>query len=312
MTLNSHLQKQQRAVVARSVFLYEIAQAHEKLFATVSLGILYQAVDQFQFVVPEGYEITEADSPLVARWEVRQEGGRRVLHVQLREKTTETVVLRIAATRAPGQVGAWRAPRLEPLDVVGGVAVLGLLVEDPLKAESLAAEGLIPIDTSVLSPTLPRGVSDGPTVRPVAAWYAPHSDFTLTARYVQPPAEMAVTTSLLLILADKGQEVFGGLSFLPRVEKRFAFDLSVPSGWQVDRVTAADGQPLRFERHSAAQAAPAAAAERIRVAVPAGMPIGEEFQSEFSRRAHSAGLACRMVVGSGGVSRARRARHRTR
>ena len=125
----------------------------------------------------------------------------------------------------PGQVDAWRAPRLEPLDVVGGVAVLGLLVEDPLKAESLAAEGLIPIDTSVLSPTLPRGVSDGPTVRPVAAWYAPHSDFTLTAQYVQPPAEMAVTTSLLLILADKGQEVFGGLSFLPRVEKRFAFDL---------------------------------------------------------------------------------------
>ena len=48
MTLNSHLQRQQRAVVARSVLVDEVTQAYEKLHATVSLGILYRAVDQFQ------------------------------------------------------------------------------------------------------------------------------------------------------------------------------------------------------------------------------------------------------------------------
>ena len=71
MTLNSHLQRQNRAVVARSVLIDEVTQAYEKLYATVSLGILYRAVDQFSFVVPEGFEITEVTSPLLARWDVR-------------------------------------------------------------------------------------------------------------------------------------------------------------------------------------------------------------------------------------------------
>ena len=138
MTLNSHLQRQQRAVVARSVLIDEVTQAYEKLHATVSLGILYRAVDRFSFAVPEGFEITEVGSPLLARWDVRQEGGRKLLNVRLREQTTETVVLKIAAIRTPGQLDAWHAPRLEPLDVVGSVTVLGLLVEDRLKAQSLA------------------------------------------------------------------------------------------------------------------------------------------------------------------------------
>ena len=62
---------------------------------------------------------------------------------------------------------------------------------------------------------------------------------------------MAVTTSLLLVVADKGQEVLGGLSLLPQVEKRFSFDVSVPAGWQVTSVTAADGRAaaVRALRH---------------------------------------------------------------
>ena len=139
MTLNSHLQRQDRAVTASSVLIDEVTQAYEKLYATVSLEILYRAVDQFNFVVPEGFEITEVTSPFLSRWDVRKEGGRKVLGVKLREQTTEPVVLKIAAVRTPARLDAWPAPRLEPLDVVGSVAVFGLLVEDRLKAESLAA-----------------------------------------------------------------------------------------------------------------------------------------------------------------------------
>ena len=84
----------------------------------------------------------------------------------------------------------------------------------------------------------------------MAAWYAPQGDYALTAHYNKPPAELAVTTSLLLILADKGQELLGGLALVPQVEKRFSFDVSVPAGWQVTSVTAADGRPLPFERYS--------------------------------------------------------------
>ena len=60
MTLNSRLQRRkQRAVVARSVLVDEVTQAYERLHATVSLGVLHQAVERFRFAVPEGFEITE-------------------------------------------------------------------------------------------------------------------------------------------------------------------------------------------------------------------------------------------------------------
>ena len=305
MTLNSHLQRQNRAVVARSVLIDEVTQAYEKLYATVSLGILYRAVDQFSFVVPEGFEITEVTSPLLARWDVRREGGRKVLGVKLREQTTETVVLKIGAIRTPVKLDGWKAPRLEPLDVVGSVSVYGLLVEDRLKAESLAASGLIPINAAVLGGVLPPGIFNyqpgQPTLCAVAAWYAPQGEYALTAQYKKPPAEMAVTTSLLLVVGDTGQEVLGGLAFLPQVERRFSFDVSVPDGWQVAGITAADGKPLPFEHYAdsvlrasdrlAPASTPGAASERrqqqtnaggrIRVTVPGGMAVGQEYKANF-------------------------------
>jgi hypothetical protein len=306
MTLNSHLQRQDRAVIARSVLIDEVTQAYEKLYATVSLGILYRAVDQFRFVVPEGYEITEVTSPLLARWDVRQEGGRKVLGVKLREQTTENVLLKIAAIRMPVRLDAWSAPRLEPLDVVNSVTVFGLLVEDRLKAESLAARGLIPVNAAVLSGVLPanllRGEPGQAALRAVAAWYAPQSDYALTAQYKKPLAEMAVTTSLLLVVADKGQEVLGGLAFLPQIERRFSFDVAVPDGWQVVSVTAADGKGLPFEHYGdsphpsplpkgeGTSGGPhpgpvtkgeGASGGRVRVTVPSGMAMGQEYKANF-------------------------------
>ena len=57
-------------------------------------------MDHFRFVVPEGFEITEINSPLLSRWDVKVENGRKIANVRLREQTTETVVLNIAAVRA--------------------------------------------------------------------------------------------------------------------------------------------------------------------------------------------------------------------
>ncbi len=108
MSLNSHFQRQQRAVMARSVLIDEVTTAYERLHATVSLEMFHRAVDQFRFVVPEGFEITEVTLPLLSRWDVRKEAGRKVLGVQLREPTTDAVTLRIAAIRRrPG----WKVGR---------------------------------------------------------------------------------------------------------------------------------------------------------------------------------------------------------
>ena len=208
MSLNSHLQRREQAVAARSVLVDEVTAAYEKLHATISLAILYRAVDHFRFVVPEGFEITEITSPLLARWDIQNEAGRKVANVHFREQTNEAVVLNISAIRVPAPLAAWQFPRLEPLDVVGHVAVVGLLVEQPLKAQSLAAQGLIPVDAAVLALAMPAGAGQsaeaGSPLQAVAAYYAPQGRFSLSAQVVKPAAEMAVTGNVLLIVDDAG------------------------------------------------------------------------------------------------------------
>jgi len=280
MTLNSRLMRRQQAVVARSVLVDEVTEAYEKLHATVSMAVLHRAVDRFRYVVPEGFEVTEVSSPMLARWDVEDDAQRKILNVQLQEQTTDTVVLNLSAIKTPSQMDAWRFPKLQPLDVVAEVSVLGLLVERRLDAQSISAEGLTAIDTSVLSQALPATIFNAapgtPPLRSVVAYYAPQGEFELTATFDKPPAELAVTSNLLLILSDRDQQVLGGLALLADAEKRFAFDLSVPAGWHVTSVTAAAEKPLSFEEY-----ATAGQPGRIHVRVPEGIPAGEEFHVNF-------------------------------
>jgi hypothetical protein len=62
MSLNSRLERKERAVIARSVIVDEVTEAYERLHATVSLAILHRAVDRFRFVVPEGFDVTDVRS----------------------------------------------------------------------------------------------------------------------------------------------------------------------------------------------------------------------------------------------------------
>ena len=188
--------------------------------------------------------------------------------MRLREQTTDTVVLSVAAVKTPSQLKAWRMPRLELLDVVGQVTVLGLLVQDELKAESLTAGDLIPVDTAVLAAALPatlvRPEPGAVPLRYIAAYYAPQGGYELKADFSRAPATLAVTTNLLLSIQDKGCEVQGGFALLPAAEKRFAFDFSVPAGWNVIEVTGPDKSPLAIERYVGKLPSPDAAGEHGR------------------------------------------------
>src|SRR5207244_12952960 len=138
--------------------------------------------------------------PMLARWAVVDDDGRSVLDVRLREATTETVVLGVSALRTPARLQDWTMPKLEPLEVVGQVAVVGLLVEDRLQAESLVATGLLPIDTAALAQALPPSVFQAepgaPTIRPVAAYSAPQGAYSLPALLGNPPPRARATTDL--------------------------------------------------------------------------------------------------------------------
>ena len=270
MSLNSHLQRREQAVARACVLLDEVTEAYEKLHATVTFWILHRAVDRFRFVVPQGFEITEINSPLLARWDIETLSGRKIVHVWLREQTTETVVLSLAAVRTPSLLKPWRMPQLELLDVVGQVTVLGLLVQDDLKAESLAAGDLIPVNTAVLAGALPATlVRSGPgevPLRCIAAYYAPQDGYALKADFSRVAPALAVTANLLLNIQDKGCEVQGGFALLPTAEKCFGFDVSVPAGWKVIEVAGPDKSPLAIERY-------------------AGENVGQPFQADKPRQA---------------------------
>ena len=274
MSLNSRLKRKDRIVMARSVLVDEITQAYERLHATVSLAVLHRAADKFRFAIPAGFEVTDVQTPLLARWAIQVEGDRRILEVQLREETTDTVVLTLSAIRTPASLEAWSFPRLAPLDGGGHVAVVGLVVEECLKPEAITTQGLIPIDAAVLTKALPATVLAPDLaairIRPVAAYYAPQSEFSLSARFTKPPARLLVTTNLLLTLEDKGQAVRGALALVPEAEKVFSFDFTVPAGWDVTSVTA-DNQPLRYERYGKIDEA-----ARIHVLLPSGLDVGQE------------------------------------
>ena len=288
MTLNSRLARRQRAVVARSVIVDEVTEAYERLHATVSLSILHQAVDRFRFVVPEGFEVTDVDSPQLARWAMERTDGKQVLDVRLREQTTDTVVLNLSAVRMAPDLTAWSLAKLEPLDVVGQVAVVGLLVDQRMKAESITAAGLISIDTDVLRQAIPETVFQAepgaPALKSVVAWYAPQSEFNVSARFVKPPERLAVTSNVLLVLEDQGQQARGGYLLQPEVEKLFAVDLTLPAGWDMASVTDPDRKPLAFERYAADDGA-----GRVHVKLPCGIAPGEEYRIYFEATATPSG-----------------------
>ncbi len=274
MSLNNRMLRRQRVVVARSILVDEVTVGYERLHATVSLDVLHGAADRFRFALPEGFEPTDVLGPEVARWVVNDADGQRVLEVILREAATETVILNVTATRTPAQMDAWTMPQLVPLDVAGQVAVVGLVVEDRLKTESLAHKDLIPVDNAALAPALPDSIfrtdPGAPRVRQVAAYYAPGQQYSLAADFRKPPGRLEVTTNLLLILEETGHRVHGGFALLPEVEELFDVRFSVPADWHIAEVTSVDGKVLPVERYDDPDGESV-----VHVRLPQGVPPGE-------------------------------------
>jgi len=299
LSLNNRQLLQQRLVVARSVLVGEVTQAYQRLHATVSLGVLHGAVDRFRFELPAGFEVTDVASPLLSRWQVAagEADPARVLEVTLREPTTETVVLNISAVDEHVPLDDWSLPRLTPLDVASHVAVVGLLVDERLSAESIQATGLTPINNQILRSHLPATVfaaaPGAPRVREVVAYYAPDSEFQLSARFVRPPAQVAVVTHWLLVLDDERQTARGGFALSPTAENLFWVDIAQPPGWTIEQVTSSAGDALSFEPFAGADEADggdeADGENTVRVRLPQSVAPGESFEVLFSALAVPAG-----------------------
>jgi hypothetical protein len=278
MSLNNRQMLREQSFLTRSVFVDEITQAYERLHATVALSVLHGAVEQLRFLLPAGFDVTEIQSAALAKWEVGPVAGQTapVLTVQLREPTTEGVGLTISAVNTARAADGWQFPRIELLDAVSQVAVVGLLVDEQLDVDQIAAKSLIPIDSAVVRQALPetvfRAEPGAPRIRPVAAYYAPEAGYALTARFIKPAAEVDVTTNLVLTLDGKQQQLRGGFALSPRSDNLFAVEVRVPPEWQVTKATGDDGTDLPLDRFPGGTDG----SSRLVVRFPAGVAAGAQ------------------------------------
>ncbi|NLF19703.1 MAG: hypothetical protein GX595_20925 [Lentisphaerae bacterium] len=276
MSHNRRRQGAERAVVARTILIDEVTEAYERLHASVVFEVFHQAADVFRIALPAGFEVTAVTSPLLSRWAVQPESSGQLIEVFLRQAVTERVVLHLSALRLRPALDDWRLPRLEPRDVAGQVAVVGVMLEQRLRLRALGSSGVIPIDHAALVQALPpslAGADPGrPAARTVFAAYAPAEAFAVHGQFERPPADRQVTDNLLLTLRERGLALRGGLTVLSAHEPLFDLELEVPAGWDVTGVRAEDGTPWRFEHDDGADSLPGRLLVHSPKAIEPGLP----------------------------------------
>ena len=271
MSLNNRRLRDERAVVARSLIISRVQDSYENVEMSISLGILHGAVQQVRFRVPSDLEITEIQSEWLERWGIEEEGETNsTIAVDLRQAATKPFALNVTGVRnrvIAGDGTQWSFPQLEVLDVDGQVAVVGVAVEPHLRVRDVVAERLIPIDRTVFADRV-AGV--------LAAYYAPASDFALSATIENPAPQLDAMSSFLLTIGRRELTVDGGFLLEPQIRKIFSFDFSAPSQWKIQYVSDASGAPLAFEEYSGVDGT-----SLYHVRLPKGAVPGTTYQVEI-------------------------------
>ena len=274
MSLNNRKLRDQSTVVARGVVIAEIAQAYERLHATMSMGVLNGAVDEFRFAIDDDLEVNSVNSELLSRWSIDKIDGRQQLVVTLRTPTTERTVINVRLDRLTRKLDAWRMPKFVPVGVAGYSCVVGLLSEDRLSVSAIEPESLIAIDSTLLTAALPASLlasePGSPKLNAVAAYYAAQSQYSLSAQFAVKTPRVVVGSNTLLTVSDRGLEVDGGFTLMPQNEKLFFFEFECPANWTINWVRTAEQQALKFDRFAPPDAV-ASGLVRIRVALPTGI-----------------------------------------
>ena len=276
MSLNNRKLRDQSTVVARGVVIAEVTQAYEYLHATMSMGVLNGAVDEFRFAIDDDLEVNSVTSELLSRWSIDKVDGKQQLVVTLRTVATERTVINVRLDRPIRKLDAWKLPKFEPIGVAGYSSVVGLLTEDKLNVSALETSSLISIDSTLLTAALPASIlaaePGAPKLKPIAAYYAPESEYSLTASFTVKSPRVVVGSNSLLTVSDRGLEVEGGFTLMPQNEKLFFFEFECPANWTINWVKTAEQQLLKFDRFTPPDAT--AQLVRIRVTLPSGIAAG--------------------------------------
>ena len=256
MSLNNRLLKDEQVTVSRSVLIHKLTPHTQEMHVTCSMNMIHGAVEQAEFMVPEGFQVSHVSTELLSQWEIKDppqdsgEAGKRLV-VKLRQPTREDFVLNITAARNTTAVGQWKADDIRPVDVAGHVSVVGVLADVELKSAKLVSSGVIPIDHAFLMAAIPESVESttrGNPSRVVAAFYAPQKDYSISSTFSVPDPELIVKSNSRLVIDDQLLELQGGISLVSRHDSRFGFKMKLPNSWRLNELTGIDGKAIRFDR----------------------------------------------------------------
>ena len=287
-TLNNRQVQNSLSISSQSVLVSEVTQGYERLHATVSYRIWQGATDVFTLTIPEGFEVTEVETPFLARWEQQKvEGGEARLRIEMREKQTGRVLVKFTANRSPklgvdwlASLRSWQFPKAVPLDTQNAVYILGLVAEERLQVRGFQTNGLLSLDGGVLEQAIPASVlaaaPGAPAIRQISAYYSPESDFSFVADVFQPEKEIQVASSQILLVSNEGLQLSGTLVVSPTAEELYDVQLKSPTAWELTSVVTDAGAVLDFEKRETE-----AGYSRYSVRLPRGVGAGESARLEF-------------------------------
>ena len=282
MSLNNRMLHEQAMLMARGVIIDEVTQTYERLHATMSFNVLQGATDRVRLQIPDDFDVSAVETPLLASWSIERINEQSVLVVKLRETIAQRIVLNANLVRLPAALNNWSLPKIRPLGVVSQTAVWGLLVEEGLTTDAIRHAGMIPVDRQVIRQTLEGRIQDepgAPRLRAVAAYYAPQAEYALSAQFTKSAGSLMVATNLLMTIGDDALTLRGGFGLRSESEKIFSFDITGPALWQIESVGLADGTNLAFEKY------PDENRTRYRVMFPSATPVFSQRDVVFQAKA---------------------------
>ena len=250
MSLNNKRLQTERQIIARSVVVDELNDSLERLHATYSMEIVQGATSEFEYEIPVGFEVTNVDSPDLARWSVNDVDNIQILTVEFRAPQTKPVTVRITAIKTSPTWGDWQFPTMKAKGVKTATGVVGILAERRLAVGSLRAEGAIPLNNAVLENALPQSIfvvePGAPPLQILATYYVPQEEFELSAKVLQPESQLNVQTNTVLTLLRDRHQATVDFFLYPALDDLFGFDVQAPEGWNIKSILDAEQNQLNY------------------------------------------------------------------
>jgi|GEM_PF-1140783 len=274
MSLNNKRLQTERQTIARSVIVDELNESLERLHATFSMEIVQGAAAEFEYELPPGFEVTNVDTPDLARWSVSEADGVNVLKVEFRSPQTKTVTVKVTAIETTPEWGAWTFPTIKARNVETSTGVIGILAERRLAVSSLAASGAIPLNNAVLENALPQSIfvvePGAPPLQILATYYIPQEDFEVSAKVLQPESQLNVQTNTVLTFLRDRHQAAVDFYLYPALDDLFGFDVQAPEGWNVTAIV--DETQTQLNYHETVDAE---GVRRLHVKFPGRRAFGE-------------------------------------